>query len=98
MKKKKKNDLDQIEMEIDDTQNKASDEDEDIIVPPKVEIFKDNSKPQENGVGYTATFHGTDNEDSDENVKIDETYKSSVQADHQFMITFGLSSNQPQSV
>lgn len=98
MKKKKKNDLDQIEMEIDDTQNKASDEDEDIIVPPKVEIFKDNSKPQENGVGYTATFHGTDNEDSDENVKIDETYKSSVQADHQFMITFGLSSNQPNVV
>lgn len=98
MKKKKKNDLDQIEMEIDDTQNKASDEDEDIIVPPKVEIFKDSVTPKEEGVGYTATFHGTDSEDADENVKIDETYKSSVQADHQFMITFGLSANQPSVV
>jgi hypothetical protein len=98
MKKKKKNDLDQIEMEIDDAQNKASDEDEDIIVPPKVEIFKDSGTPKEEGVGYTATFHGTDSEDADENVKIDETYKSSVQADHQFMITFGLSANQPSVV
>ncbi len=98
MKKKKKNDLDQIQMEIDNTSKVVeTDEDEDIIVTPKAEIFRGQPSSSQEGVGYTATFHGSDN-DADENVKIDDTYKSTVQADHQFMITFGLSSNQPSTV
>lgn len=73
----------------------TDDEDDDIIVAPKSEIFKASSVANETGIGYTATFHGSDKDNPDENVKIDDTYKSTVQADHQFMMTFGLSANQP---
>lgn len=101
MKKKKKTDLDQISMDISsedeniDSVNNIDSEDDDIIIPPKSELFESNSSSADIGAGLTATYHGGDNDGADENVKIDETYKSSVQADHQFMITFGLSSNQP---
>jgi len=108
--KKRKNNLDQIGIDIDtdmedvkendealteDSSVSFIDDDDDILVPPKTEIFKEySSSTIESSIGYTATFHGSDNDDLNDDVKIDDTYKSSVQADHQFMMTFGLSTSQ----
>ena len=66
----------------------ALEEEDDEKVSPKAEIFKKYAGKDE-GRGYAATFHGAD---KDEEVKLDDTYESSSQADHQFMATFGLSS------
>ncbi len=69
----------------------AYEDDKDEKVSPKAEIFKKYAGKDE-GRGYAVTFHGADKE---EEVKLDDTYESSSQADHQFMSTFGLSSSQP---
>lgn len=69
----------------------AYEDDTDKKVSPKAEIFKKYAGKDE-GRGYAATFHGAD---KDEEVKLDDTYESSSQADHQFMATFGLSGSQP---
>ena len=76
--------------------------DDDIeLVSPNEEIFKrvtgqlENSRTADDVIGWA---HESEEKDDGENIKLDDTYASTSQTDHQFMVAFGIGDSQDRTL